>query len=435
MQLLPDWMFTGSELRSGTAVTVEAGRIASLGPPGPSAQRVRGLLMPGMVNAHSHAFQRAFRGHVQWRGPGRDDFWSWRDAMYRTANRLDPEGVFQVSRLCFCEMAEAGITHVGEFHYLHHQPDGTRYDDPDLLARRVIDAALDVGIRITLLRVVYARNGADPLRDDQRRFGDASPDDPLAAVQRLGGIADERVSVGLAPHSVRAVPVDWMPELSSFEGLVHAHVSEQPAENTFCLEAHGRTPLQVLAEGGLVHDRFTAVHLTFPSPEDLLIARGSGMSVCACPVTEQDLGDGFLPVEARELPVCVGSDSHARIDLFEEARSIELHARALAGRRGVLAPPDDRHGLARRLLGIATAAGVRSLGAPRAEIAVGAPADLIAIDLDRPAALGVPPLEAAAFVANPEWVHTSWVSGRVIVEAGRHRRRQEFLTEAAPFQG
>ena len=433
--LHPDAVFTGSELRTDTAVRIEDGRIAALEAPTAAAERVRGLLMPGMVNAHSHAFQRAFRGHVQWRGPGEDDFWSWRDAMYRTANRLDPDGIFRISRLCFLEMAEAGITQVGEFHYLHHQPDGTRYDDPDLLARRVIDAALDVGIRIALLRVVYARNGADPLRDDQRRFGDRSADEPLAAVQRLASISDERVSVGLAPHSVRAVPADWMPELASFSGPIHAHVSEQPGENAFCQQAYGATPLQVLANGGLVHDRFTAVHLTFPTEGDVALMRDRHATVCACPVTEQDLGDGFLPLEARTLNVCVGSDSHARIDLFEEARSIELHARALAGRRNVLAPPDDRHGLARRLLRIATVDGARALGSPSDGIAIGAPADLVLIDLDRPAAAGVPMQEAAAFLANPEWVDRVWVAGREIVRKGRHPRREEFLTGVSELQG
>ncbi len=298
----------------------------------------------------------------------------------------------------------------------------------------MIDAALDVGIRIALLRVVYARNGDQPLRPDQRRFGDRDADEPLAAIDRLSGLGDERVSIGLAPHSVRAVPADWMPTLAEFPGVVHAHVSEQPAENASCLAEHGRSPLRVLADGGLVTERFTAVHLTFPVAGDLGILDRTGATICACPITEQDLGDGFLPVEARTRRVCVGSDSHARIDLFEEARSIELHARALAGRRNVLSPPDDRHGLARRILRVATVDGARALGRREARLVPGAPADFVALNLDRPAAAGVPMLEAAAFVANPEWVDRVWVGGREVVSEGRHPRREEFLTRASAIQ-
>jgi formimidoylglutamate deiminase len=394
------------------------------------------LLMPGLVNAHSHAFQRAFRGHVQWKPPGKSDFWSWRDAMYRTANRLTPEGVQAVSALCFVEMAEAGVTEVGEFHYLHHQPDGTPYDDPDELANRVIAGALSVGIRIRLLRVVYARNGVGvPLRDDQRRFRDQSADAPLRAIERLSKHADVRVSVGLAPHSVRAVPSEWMPELASFPGPVHAHISEQPAENEACLAATGLSPLAVFEAGGLVSDRFTAVHLTFPLEGDLQRMRQAGATLCACPITELDLGDGLLPLEARADRVCVGSDSHARIDLLEEARSIELHGRAQAGRRNLLAPEGERHGLAARLLHIATSAGRRALGASGQGLVAGALADFISINLDRPGALGVPPLEAAAFVATPEWIDQTWVAGVPLLHEGRHPARRTIAAAARDLIG
>ena len=434
--LLPDWTWTPDALLAGVGVRIVDGRIAAIGAPGPDDTPVRlpgRLLLPGLVNAHSHAFQRAFRGHVQWRRAGQSDFWTWRDAMYRTANALTPEGVAAVSRLCFLEMAEAGVTQVGEFHYLHHQPDGTPYEDPDELAQRVIGAALDVGIRITLLRVVYARNGPDqPLRPDQQRFADRSPDDPLAAVQRLRAHADPRVKVGLAPHSVRAVPAAWMPELSAHRGPTHAHVSEQPAENAACLAEHGRSPLQVLADGGLVDEHFTAVHLTVPLAGDVDILQQAGGAVCACPITEQDLGDGFLPVEARTGRVCVGSDSQARIDLLEEARSIELHARAIEGRRNVLAPEGDRHGLGARLLQIASTEGDRALGGNGSGIVVGAPADLMTVDLRRPAAEGVPPLEAAAFVATPEWIDGVWVGGQPVVRDGVHPERDAVLAAARP---
>jgi formimidoylglutamate deiminase len=392
------------------------------------------LAMPAAVNAHSHAFQRAFRGHVQWTASGTDDFWSWRDRMYAVANRLSPEGVEAVAALAFLEMAEAGIAQVGEFHYLQRDPDGRRYADPDELAKRVIAAAERVGIRICLLRVAYLRAAAGaPLRPDQRRFGDDRPDDVLAAVERLGALRSPLLSVGLAPHSVRAVPADALRVLSAYAGVVHAHVSEQPAENEQCRAEHGASPLAVFERAGLLHDRFVAVHLTWPEPGDLerLVAADAG--VCVCPSTELDLGDGFLPLDVRaRARLSLGSDSHANIDPWGEARTIETHARALARRRNVLAPPGDRDGLAARLLTAMTREGSRALGAPTAGLAPGAPADIVILDMDRPGADGVPPLQAAAFVATPEWVRELWVAGRRIVAGGVHLDREAIRRAAAP---
>lgn len=399
------------------------------------------LLLPGLVNAHSHAFQRAFRGRVQWRpeGAGTSTFWTWRDAMYRAANGLSPEGVEATSRLAFLEMVEAGITRVGEFHYLHHAPDGTRYADPNELAHRVIRAAIDVGLRITLLRVAYARCGPEqPLRPEQRRFGDRDPAEVLAALDRLRSTwRDGRVTVGLAPHSVRALPADWLAELAAWDGVVHAHVAEQPAEVRGCLREHGRHPLEVLHDAGLVTERFTAVHLTWPGPRDAGILRTAGAAVCACPSTELDLGDGFLPLGLRHgVRLSLGTDSQSVIDLLAEARALELHARALAGRRIVMDPGEpagDRHRLAARLVAAASTDGERCLGGVGAGIAEGAPADLVSIDLDRPAAAGVPPLEAAVFVSTPEWVREVWVAGRRVVEDGRHPARRAIVEAAMPY--
>ena len=434
--LQPSYLWTGHQLLEDAVVCVEDGLIAAIHPTVPEGMTtVRlpdRLILPGLVNAHSHAFQRGFRGHVQWKADGKSDFWSWREAMYATANGLSPEGIEAISALCFLEMAEAGVTHVGEFHYLHHQTDGTPYDDPDELARRVIAAALRVGIRISLLRVVYARNGIGiPLGESQFRFRDDTPEQALAAVSRLSSHPDSRVGIGLAPHSVRAVPAEWMETLASFGGPIHAHVSEQPAENEACVAATGLSPLALLAEGGLVHDRFTAVHLTYPMEGDLERLRATGGAICACPVTELDLGDGLLPLQARADRVCVGSDSQARIDLLEEARAIELHGRAQSGRRVLLAKPGDRHGLAQRVLEIGTLQGSRCLGVDGPGLVVGAPADLISIDLDRPGAWGVPPLEAAAFVATPEWIDQTWVGGVPLLYEGVHPLRRQIRSEAA----
>jgi formimidoylglutamate deiminase len=322
--------------------------------------------------------------------------------MYDVAQRLDPDGVFAVSRLAFLEMAEAGFTHVGEFHYLHHGPGGVPYADPDALARQVIRAARSVGLSITLLRVLYGRNGAgSPLGEHQLRFRDNAPDDALRAVERLSAIDDPGVSIGLAPHSVRAVPAEWLHELASFGGAIHAHVAEQPAELESCRAEHGVDPLEVFERAGLLHERFTAVHLTHPAPAD--------------------------PVRLR------ATDSHAAIDPWLEVRSLELHARGLAQQRNVMSPPQDRHGLARRLLAIGSEGGARSLCVAGGRLGVGEPASMVALDLDRPAALGVPPLEAAALVATPEWVSHSWSLGQAVVVGGEHPLRREVMRAAQPY--
>ncbi len=433
--LQPDFVWTNQGLKTDWCVAVDNGLIVGVSAAERYTQvdrRLKGcVLLPGLVDAHSHAFQRAFRGQTHWRGEGDDTFWTWRSAMYAAANRLSPEGVFAVSRLAFLELALAGVTKVGEFHYLQHSPDGSRYADPDELARRVIAAALDVGIRICLLRVSYGRHSpGKELQADQRRFGDSSPEEALLALERLGRLGDHRVSVGLAPHSVRAVPPEWMPILAQWKGVIHAHVSEQPAENAQCLAENGVTPLQLLADRGLVSERFTAVHLTFPSAGDVALIRGAGAAVAVCPSTEMDLGDGFLPLSLREARLCVGSDSHAGSDILGEARMLELHARALAGRRNVMSPRGEKHGLAERLLAAASVEGDRALGGEGRGICEGAPADMIAIDLSRPAATGVPPLEAAVFNASPEWISDSWVGGVPVIQSGRHPRQERIIMDA-----
>jgi formimidoylglutamate deiminase len=391
------------------------------------------LLLPGFVNAHSHAFQRAFRGHVQWRPKGRDDFWSWREAMYSVANELPPEGIEAMSRLAFLEMAEAGVTQVGEFHYLHHNPDGSKYDDPNELARRVIAAALDVGIRICLLRVAYGRAGHNRASvPAQRRFIDLSPTAALEAIEALSQLADERVSVGLAPHSIRAVPKSWLQEFAQFSGPIHMHVSEQPSENGAAMAEYGCSPLAVIQKQGMLSPLFTAVHMTHPLSGDLSRLKEGGARICVCPTTELDLGDGLLPNVYREaIPLCVGSDSQARIDMMAEARALELHARALAGQRNVLTPVNEAHGLAKRLLKAVGSEGAAALGADQAGVlAVGAKADLVGLSLDRPAALGVPPLEAAVFSSNPDWVKDVWVGGTRVVRDGEHPHRASILRAA-----
>lgn len=428
-------VWTEEGLRQDTVVVIDAGLIVEVSGSDrhPDAVRLPGrVLLPGFVNAHSHAFQRAIRGHVQYSADPRDDFWTWRDRMYLAAQALDPEGVERVSALAFLEMVEAGFTTVGEFHYLHRQRNGVPYANPDELADRVLAAAERVGIRICLLRVVYGAGGFGvPLSDAQARFRTDSPDEALRAVERLSAHPSPLVTAGLAPHSVRAVPPLWLPHLQT-TSIVHAHVSEQPAEVEACRAATGCTPLELLSRAGLVNDRFTAVHLTHPTPEELALLRAAGGTIAVCPTTELDLGDGFLPLAAREgIHLSIGSDSHARIDPFEELRALEMHARGLARRRVVMGDPDDPHGLARRLLNAGSRDGARCLGL-ESGIRVGAPADLVAVDLRRTAALGCPPLEAAVFNATPEWVSDVWVNGRQIVHDGVHPEHDAILAEALP---
>jgi len=462
--LLPDLVYSEGALRPGFAVALQGERIgqivaADAVPSSAPVERLSGkALLPGFVNAHSHAFQRGLRGHVQY-AVGADSFWTWRDRMYRLANALDPDGIEAVSALAFLEMARAGFTTVGEFHYLQHAPDGTPYANPDELALRVLGAAQSVGIDIVLLRVAYARAGfgldANAL---QRRFYDRSPDDVLAAVARLRSTG---ASVGIAPHSVRACPFDWLRAFAGFAGPVHAHVDEQPAEIEASLREHGRRPLHVFADAGLLGPSFTAVHLTHPDDDELATLVGAGAGVCVCPTTELDLGDGFFPVEryfrslgrggepprnapprasrlaadgapsgvVADRPLSIGTDSHAQIDPFTELRSLELLARAVAGRRNVraFAEPD---GLANALLAEGTRGGARALGLDAGELVPGGRADLVAVDLTAPALRGARVLPALVFAGHPGLVTDVWVRGRRIVEDSRHAHEATIVAAA-----
>jgi len=424
---LPDAVWVDGKLHRDLGVLVAGETIVWVGAVderlGEVERLYRRVLLPGFVNAHSHAFQRALRGHVQ-HAEGEDSFWSWRKRMYALASALNPEAVEAVSTLAFAEMVRAGFTTVGEFHYLHHQPDGTPYDDPDELARRVAHAAQRVGLRIVLLRVAYARAGylVDP-DPTQRRFIDRSPDAALAAVSRLRG---HGLTAGLAPHSVRAVPRDWLQAFADFDGVVHAHVDEQPGEIEQCLAEHGLRPVHVFAEAGLLNERFTAVHLTHPDDGEIAAMRGQ---VCACPTTELDLGDGFLPAWKLGVPVCLGSDSHAAIDPFAEMRAVEWHSRALLGRRNVL-PHEGADGLANTLLRMGTEHGARSLGVNAGRLAAGALADFVAIDLSRLEFASSRLLPAIVFNGSPAAVTDAWVGGRHVLRDGRVPGAERVANEA-----
>lgn len=328
--------------------------------------------LPGFANAHSHAFQRALRGTVERRDPARTDtFWTWRERMYSLANGLDLQGLEAATRACYAECLEAGYTAIGEFHYVHRRPDGAPYEDAVATARAVLRAARQVGIRVTLLWTVYARGGFDtPLGPAQARFEVASVDAVRRALDSLGGEVDGRMTaLGLAIHSVRAVPPAWLGPLAQEardRGLpLHAHVSEQPAEVAACRRATGLSPVALLAREGVLGPTFTAVHATWLDDEDVALLASSGATVAVCPTTEGNLGDGVprtRDLDHAGVPLAVGSDSHTVIDPFAELRALEYQARAATGTRAVLTDPDGD--VAPALLRAGHDAGYASLGLP-----------------------------------------------------------------------
>ncbi|MFI7541583.1 formimidoylglutamate deiminase [Actinoplanes sp. NPDC049599] len=371
--------------------------------------RLPGLVLPGLANAHSHAFHRALRGRTH---GDRGSFWTWREQMYAVAGRLDPDSYFTLARAVYGEMALAGITCVGEFHYLHHGPDGTPYADPNAMGQALIEAAREAGIRITLLDAVYLTSSVDgnPLEGVQRRFGDGDYDGWAERVDALR--ASPGAKIGAALHSVRAVPAHVLGRVAGRAPL-HLHLSEQRAENEQCRAAHGCSPTELLDKMGVWQPETTAVHATHLSPTDRDIL--GGQHVCLCPTTERDLADGIGPARALAdagARLSLGSDSHAVIDLFEEARGVELDERLATEKRG--------HFTAGELLTAATATGHASLGWDDAgSIAVGNRADLVAVSLGSVRTAGVDPA-GAVFAATAADVTHVVADGRLIVDDGRH---------------
>ena len=408
-------------LPSGVAesvlITVADGRIAAvdIGAPAGDAVRLGGLVLPGLANCHSHAFHRALRGRTQ---TERGTFWTWREQMYAVASVLTPDSYYRLARAVYGEMVLGGITAVGEFHYLHHGPGGSRYDDPNAMGAALIAAARDAGLRIALLDTCYVSGGFDqPLNEVQERFSDGDATGWAARVQELRGSDD--VVIGAAAHSVRGVPREQLGTVASLlpSAPLHVHMSEQVAENSACLAAYGRTPAQVLDESGFLSARTSAVHATHLTPVDVGLLGSSATYSCFCPTTERDLADGIGPsVALRDAgsAVTLGSDSHAMIDLFEEMRGVELDERLSSQERG--------HWSAAELLAAATVDGHRSLGFPAAgRLEVGAVADLVAVRLDSVRTAGTgDSLESVLFAASAADVTSVVVGGSVVVADGNH---------------
>jgi formiminoglutamate deiminase len=423
-----EWAWLGDEhvdagvlldVDSGAFTAVESGVAAC--PAG--ATRRTGVTLPGLVDAHSHAFHRALRGRTH--GDG-GDFWTWREAMFRAASALDPDSYRELATAVFAEAVLAGTTSIAEFHYLHHRPDGKPYAEPNAMALALVDAARAAGVRLVLLDTCYLRAGFDegPLDPVQERFSDGDVDAWIVRHDALTrGCADaEHVVVGAAAHSVRAVPEDALAAMAAWHGMaggpLHVHVSEQLAENEACAVATGRTPAQLLADTGVLTPDTTAVHATHVDSADIALLARFGGAVCLCPTTERDLADGIGPARelaAARVPLCIGADSRAVVDLFEEARAVELDERLRSRKRGAFAPAD--------LLQAMTAAGAAALHVPGGALRTGAVADFVTIGVDSVRLAGFSPERGAAhivFAATAADVTDVVVAGQPVVEAGEH---------------
>ncbi|MDC7123355.1 formimidoylglutamate deiminase [Cellulomonas fimi] len=410
------WLPDG--LARDVRLTTRSGRIAAVDvgvPVAPDDHRLPGVVLPGFANAHSHAFHRALRGRTHADG---GTFWTWRARMYALAATLTPDTYLDLARATYAEMVLAGVTAVGEFHYLHHAPGGTPYDDPNVMAEALRTAARDAGLRVTLLDTAYLTGGfGRPLDGPQRRFGDADADTWASRVDALR--PDATLTVGTAVHSVRAVPRDAIAAVAAHARTtgrpLHVHLSEQRAENDDCLAAYGTTPARTLADAGALGPSTTVVHAVHVSPVDVELLGAAAVGACLCPSTERDLGDGLAPGAALRAAggrLSVGSDQHVRTDLLAEARDVELHERVARESRGVLDPST--------LVDLLTSGGHTALGDPTGgRLAVGAPADLVAVRTDTPRTAGADPAQLV-LVAGSADVDTVVVGGTVRVEGGRH---------------
>ena len=410
-------------VRPAVRVVVDRGRVVDVHADSPAEAGdvlLHGIVLPGFANAHSHAFHRALRGRTHADG---GNFWTWRDAMYAVTRRLDPDTYLDLARAVFAEMVLAGYTVVGEFHYLHHGPEGRAYADPNAMGHALARAAHEAGIRLTLLDTLYLSGGLTasghlPLDEVQARFSDGSVERWAERVGELSG--DAWMRVGAAVHSVRAVPCD---DLTAVAGLtaesarpLHVHLSEQPGENLACEGFYHRTPTGLLSSEGLLRPTTTVVHATHLTEGDIGLLGSAGATAAFCPTTERDLADGIGP--ARRLAdagvtLALGSDQHAVVDPFEEVRGLEMNERLDSLERGRFSELE--------LLSAATVDGYRSLGwADGGRLAAGYVADLVAVRLDSPRTAGCAPGQVL-YTATSADVTDVVVGGDRVVTDGRHR--------------
>jgi formimidoylglutamate deiminase len=440
----PDLIYAGGVACAGKGLLVgDDGTVAAIttpeqAPEGSTVVRMPGkALLPGLANAHSHTFQRLFRGRAEGRISGGDTFWTWREQMYRAAGFVSPEDLYDVARATFLEMLAGGITVVGEFHYLHRDTGGRAYGDPNLLSRQVIAAAQSVGIRICLLRSAYFRAGYQLApHTGQRRFYETA-EEYLRNLEELATSSGKtgNVTIGAAPHSIRAVPLEAMGEIAEHArrtGMpLHLHISEQTGENVACQAEYGVTPVTLIAAHGILSAKTTLIHAIHLSEWEYEKVAASGATICSCPTTERNLGDGIFPADTAlrlGIPVALGTDSQAQIDVLEDSRQLEYHLRLAQQQRGIL-DASAREGWAAKqpagdaLFRSASASGYAALRLNGGSLSVGQPADFFTIDLDDLAILGVDRetlASQAVFAVSRSAVRDVAVQGRIVIQDGCH---------------
>ncbi len=403
-------------------------------------------LLPGFVNVHSHSFQRLIRGKSESRFVSGRDFWSWRGTMYHAASQLGPHDVYDVARMAFLEMALAGTTTVGEFHYLHNAPDGRPYDDPNLLSKQVTAAAQSIGIRIVLLRTAYLRSGHNLPRDPgQIRFFESTNaflENIGALVQHYSSSSSE-VRFGVAPHSIRAVALSDLKEIAAWASdhklPLHMHVSEQIAENTACLGEYGLTPVALLNRERILGRDFTAVHAIHLSSDEIAMFAAANSTICSCPTTERNLGDGIFAADhvmAAGIRVALGSDSQAQIDPLEDARELDYHLRLQQQERAML---DQIAGktLATALFECATVQGASALALPGGGLTPGSFADFFTVDLNDVSIAGHSAedlLPMIVFSLNRSAIRDVVVNGRYVLRDQKHVYQDEIVSRYKEVQ-
>ena len=426
IHLAPEYVYTPEGLQSDLIVSIsDAGRIAALTPRTAEMTEVESLngaaLLPGFVNVHSHVFQRALRGHTHRPLSQKDTFWTWRNAMYAQAQQLTPDTLYEMAVTTYREMIRAGYTSVGEFHYVHHQPGGQPYADPNAMSEAILEAGREVGIRVVLLMTAYAQAGfQQPPEEGQRRFCDASVE---AYLERVDALRRKGVAVGVAPHSIRAVPEDWFRAIADYSHQydlpLHVHADEQVAEIEQCLSAYQCTPIELIERFGALGSQTTIIHATHANEKELALLAHYGSSVCVCPTTEGDLGDGIAPYAAllaAHIPLSIGSDSNTRLAPIEELRWAEYTARMRYQRRRILiaaelASPGPL------LMDYGTRCGANALHVQTGVIAPGMSADFIAINLHHPSLAdwtAADFLDTLFFGASSEVITQTWVQGKQV---------------------
>jgi formiminoglutamate deiminase len=415
-------------------LTLQAGRIAAVesGVARPGGVPAFGAAVPGLADVHSHAFQRGMAGLAEIRGPAHDDFWTWREVMYRFLDRLTPEDVAAVSAQAFAEMLEAGFTRVGEFHYLHNDVDGRPYADPGVLTDAIAAAAAEAGIGLTLLPVFYAHadfGGAPPLPGQRRFVTDPDAFAELLAHARKAIAGQPGASVGVAPHSLRAVTPDELAAILPLAqgGPVHIHAAEQLREVAACVAWSGARPVEWLLANAGVDARWCVVHATHLTAAETSGLARSGAVAGLCPITEANLGDGVFPAPAYLAAggrIALGTDSNVQIDAAAEIRALEYAQRLTRRSRNILAEAEGLS-VGASLFRRAHAGGAQALGQDGAGLEVGAAADIVALDLAHPALIersGDMILDAWVVSAGREAVAAVWRTGVQVVEGGRHLR-------------